>query len=76
MIFSSELSPSVADKYVRLGVDRILYKPVYPSALRQVMVEMFGTYGSAPNGGTTHPFSPQNTSVSSHPFATTAMAGA
>ncbi len=46
MVFSSELSPSIADKYVRLGVDRILYKPVYPSALRQVMGELFHPFAA------------------------------
>ena len=43
MVFSSELSSTVAAEYERLKVDRIIYKPVYPSALRQVLNEMFPT---------------------------------
>src|SRR4051812_4417776 len=31
VIFSSELSPATTAEYQRLQVDRILYKPVYPS---------------------------------------------
>ncbi len=41
MVFSSELSSAVAADYTRLKVDRILYKPVYPTALRQVLHELF-----------------------------------
>ncbi len=41
MVFSSELSSVVAAEYERLNVDRILYKPVYPSVLRDVLVELF-----------------------------------
>lgn len=41
MVFSSELSGSVAAEYTRLKVDRILYKPVYPSMLRQIIAELF-----------------------------------
>ena len=41
MVFSSELSPNVAAEYERLRVDRILYKPVYPSVLRDVIAELF-----------------------------------
>jgi two-component system chemotaxis response regulator CheY len=41
MVFSSELSAAVAADYRTLGVDRILYKPVYPSALREVIAELF-----------------------------------
>ena len=41
MVFSSELSPAVASEYARLKVDRILYKPVYPSALRETISELF-----------------------------------
>jgi len=74
MVFSSELSPLVADKYLRLGVDRILYKPVYPSALRQVMAELFGPASAAPRRVSAHPFPSQRHSFSSHPFPTTAMA--
>jgi CheY-like chemotaxis protein len=41
IVFSSELGPIVADEYRRLNVDRMLYKPVYPSALRQIIAELF-----------------------------------
>ena len=40
MVFSSELSPAIADEYRRLSVDRILYKPVFPSELRQALVDL------------------------------------
>lgn len=41
LIFCSELSPMVSENYQRLKVDRILYKPVFPSELRQVMADLF-----------------------------------
>lgn len=41
MVFSSELNPEIAAEYTRLRVDRILFKPVYPSYLRQVIAELF-----------------------------------
>ena len=41
LVFSSELSPMIADDYRKLGVDRILYKPVAPSALRELLLELF-----------------------------------
>ncbi|PTX97829.1 response regulator [Opitutus sp. ER46] len=41
VVFSSELDPSVAVEYERLHVDRVLFKPVYPSFLRQMVAEMF-----------------------------------
>jgi CheY-like chemotaxis protein len=41
MVFSSELSLEVAKEYRRLEVDRILYKPVFPSTLRQTLGELF-----------------------------------
>jgi len=56
MVFSSELSSNVAADYQNLGVDRIIYKPVFPSALRQVMAELFGLPMPA-NRGTVSPFS-------------------
>src|SRR5688572_3570836 len=34
MVFSSELDPRVGAEYRTLGVDRVLFKPVFPSALR------------------------------------------
>ena len=41
MVFSSELSESVTQKYREHKVDRILYKPVFPSALRRILGELF-----------------------------------
>lgn len=41
MVFSSELGDEVARHYRKLKVDRILYKPVFPSTLRMVLSELF-----------------------------------
>lgn len=41
MVFSSELSEIVARHYREQRVDRILYKPVFPSALRNALTELF-----------------------------------
>jgi CheY-like chemotaxis protein len=41
LVFCSELSPRVIDMYQELRVDRILYKPVFPSDLRQVLADLF-----------------------------------
>jgi CheY-like chemotaxis protein len=41
LIFCSELSPMVSETYHKLKVDRILYKPVFPSELRQVLADLF-----------------------------------
>jgi two-component system chemotaxis response regulator CheY len=41
LIFSSELSPAVSDSYNALKVDRILFKPVFPSELRAILSELF-----------------------------------
>lgn len=41
MVFSSELNPAIAGEYMKLEVDRILFKPVYPSFLRQAIGELF-----------------------------------
>lgn len=41
MVFSSELSNAIAAEYRRIGVDRILYKPVYPAVMREMIAEMF-----------------------------------
>lgn len=41
VVFSSELNPDTAAEYNALGVDRILFKPVYPSYLRQAIAELF-----------------------------------
>lgn len=47
MVFSSELSEAVAREYRQHAVDRILYKPVFPSALRQSLKELFPAEGRA-----------------------------
>ncbi len=49
MVFSSELSPAVALEYARLKVDCILYKPVFPSVLRQTLRALFPT-AATPTG--------------------------
>jgi CheY-like chemotaxis protein len=41
MVFSSELSESIAAQYREQKVDRILYKPVFPSILRKTLHELF-----------------------------------
>ena len=41
LVFSSELSDTVARQYKEQNVDRILYKPVFPSVLRQSLTELF-----------------------------------
>lgn len=35
MVFSSELSPAIADAYLNLEVDHLLTKPINPSVLRE-----------------------------------------
>ncbi|MEO6244555.1 MAG: response regulator [Opitutaceae bacterium] len=41
VVFSSELSSEVAQAYRRAQVDRILYKPIFPSRLREILAELF-----------------------------------
>jgi CheY-like chemotaxis protein len=41
MVFSSELSDSVAAQYRHQNVDRIMYKPVFPTILRKTLHELF-----------------------------------
>lgn len=41
MVFSSELGELVTRQYEALRVDRILYKPVFPSTLRLTLAELF-----------------------------------
>jgi two-component system, chemotaxis family, chemotaxis protein CheY len=41
LVFSSELSREIHASYQRLNVDRILYKPVFPSTLRQVLGDLY-----------------------------------
>ena len=48
IVFCSQLSPAVAAEYRALQVDRILYKPIFPSALRQVLAELFPDSGPRP----------------------------
>lgn len=48
LIFCSELSPAVTETYHKLKVDRILYKPVFPSELRQVMADLFSPTPCSP----------------------------
>ena len=47
MVFSSDLTSTVAAEYARLKVDRILFKPVYPAMLREVIAELFPGVGRA-----------------------------
>ncbi len=41
MVFSSEISPGVLERYQRYAVDRIVPKPVFPATLRQTLAELF-----------------------------------
>ncbi|WP_415908120.1 response regulator [Oleiharenicola sp. Vm1] len=41
MVFSSEISPLVQEKYRQLAVDRILPKPIFPSQLRASLRELY-----------------------------------
>ena len=52
MVFSSDLSSRVRAGYEELKVDSILYKPVFPSVLRQTLAELF------PGVGRTEPAAP------------------
>ena len=47
LIFCSELSPAISERYRQLAVDRILYKPVFPSELRQVLADLFLAAGAS-----------------------------
>lgn len=47
MVFSSELGEAVARQYRALHVDRILYKPVFPSTLRKVLADLFPSPAAA-----------------------------
>lgn len=46
MVFSSEISPIVQEKYRQLAVDRILPKPIFPAQLRTSLRDLFAA--SAP----------------------------
>jgi len=41
IVFTSELSLHIAGAYRRLQVDRMIPKPVFPSALRQIIASLF-----------------------------------
>jgi CheY-like chemotaxis protein len=41
MVFSSEISPIVQEKYRQLAVDRILPKPIFPTQLRNSLRELY-----------------------------------
>ena len=41
MLFSSELSREIHASYQRLNVDRMVFKAVFPSTLRQVVSDLF-----------------------------------
>jgi CheY-like chemotaxis protein len=41
IVFSSELDPAVHDRYVALGVDAVLPKPIFPSTLLSVLGSLF-----------------------------------
>ena len=47
MVFSSELGEMVARQYLALRVDRILYKPVFPSTLRATLFDLFAPSAKA-----------------------------
>jgi len=41
LVFCSELSASLAEAYAQLKVDRVVYKPILPSTLRQIVGHLF-----------------------------------
>ena len=41
IVFSSELGQEVSETYEKLKVDKILYKPVFPTELRQVIADLY-----------------------------------
>lgn len=47
LVFSSEVSHEVRDKYLQLEVDRLLPKPIFPAQLRQTMRELFANSQTA-----------------------------
>lgn len=48
IVFSSELSPAIGAAYLKLGVDRVLPKPIFPSELRGVLADVFPSEASPP----------------------------
>jgi two-component system chemotaxis response regulator CheY len=51
LVFSSELSPAIKAAYLELKVDRVLPKPIWPAALRQLLVEVFPAEPAAAGAG-------------------------
>lgn len=47
MVFSSELSREINHAYQRLNVDRIVYKPIFPADLRQVLDDLYAPLAEA-----------------------------
>lgn len=41
LVFSSDISFEVRDKYRQMAVDQILAKPIFPAQLRQTLRDMF-----------------------------------
>jgi CheY-like chemotaxis protein len=41
VVFSSEISPAIHEKYRQLSVDRILPKPIFPTQLRTTLRDLF-----------------------------------
>ena len=48
IVFSSELNPRVGAEYLKLSVDCILQKPIFPSELRRVIADLFPADPTAP----------------------------
>jgi CheY-like chemotaxis protein len=46
MVFSSEISPIIQEKYRQLAVDRILPKPIFPTQLRNSLRELYAAPAS------------------------------
>ncbi len=41
LVFSSELGEAATREYSRLGVDRILFKPIFPATLRRILADLY-----------------------------------
>ena len=48
MVFSSELGQELTDAYHDLKVDLVLHKPIFPSALRTALAELFAAAPAPP----------------------------
>ena len=42
LVLTAEVNPAISDAYRRLRVDGIIYKPTWPSELRQIVNELMG----------------------------------